>query len=475
MADILKISTPLLDRVPTQATRPVADPSVPFDLSDVTRVIQTTDPTELLQQNTGFVPNQADTPKILEDLLKDPAVTAGMIRNIAYLQEIISLMPALNAALTQEIEQLFANLLLTPQEIVPELIRQENTTTLFKGDLFDQLRGLLSKNPERQEMATAIGVLLKGLNAGISRTDVLYSISNNLSFLAQSLEASPRLFDKLETLMVAFRAPDANHNFTELKQQVMEVLKEVQNSVLYTPQLEKIIPLVVYNLSRYNDNDDFLPTALTLLLSTMDGDAQKLELIEKLQNYIDVYMPPEGARRARYDEDDSQVMDILAKIIGKQAKSEEVQLLSGDKIEKIIHSLLSSPSNFTPLLHFILPVEYHHIRAFAEIWIDPNAGGSDKQGNGNDGTRMMLVFDVDGVGRFESELYVRGKRIAMNLFCPPAYYDAFSGLGPAIRKAISATSYSFEVINIDRLERNHSLMDVFTDLPHKRTGIDVKV
>lgn len=36
-----------------------------------------------------------------------------------------------------------------------------------------------------------------------------------------------------------------------------------------------------------------------------------------------------------------------------------------------------------------------------------------------------MVFDIEGVGRFETELYVQGKRIAMNLLCPPAYYDVF--------------------------------------------------
>lgn len=51
--------------------------------------------------------------------------------------------------------------------------------------------------------------------------------------------------------------------------------------------------------------------------------------------------------------------------------------LSADKVEKIIHSLLSSPCNFTPLLHFVLPVQYQDLHSFAEIWINPNGGEDD--------------------------------------------------------------------------------------------------
>ncbi len=477
MADILKISTPLVEKQPILGARPVADPTVPFNLSDVSRVLQTTDPAEILQQNTGFVP-QEQAPKILSDLLKDPSVTVGLIKNIYMLQEVIKLLPANNTPLTQEIQQLFDSLLLKPEQVVSELHRQELSTTLFKGELFDQLRLLLGQSYEKPEVATSIGILLKGLNATISRRDALDSVSNNLSFLADSLESSVQLSERLQTLIGQLRAPDAPANFISLKREVMDILVDIEKSVLFNPQMEKTLPLIIYNLSRFNDNDEFLPEALRLLLSNMDGDASKAALVKNLQAYIDTYMPPEGARRARAAEEESQVMDVLAKIIGRQASSEELHLLSGDKVEKIIHSLLSSPSNFTPLLHFIVPVQYQDLKAFAEIWIDPNAeeAADPKRGGGEaEATHMLLVFDIEGIGRFESELYVQNKKIALNLLCPPAYTEAFKKIGPAIRQAVAATGYSFEAINIERLERTHSLMDVFTDLPHKRTGIDVRV
>lgn len=518
MADLLRITTPLVDRVPTQGTqsgaRSVVDPAVPFDLSDVTRVIQTNNAAEIMQQNTGLMAGEAETPKILIDLLQDPAVTSSMIRSISVLEEIISLLPANNASLTREIEQLFSSLLLSPDQIVAELQKQEHSTTLFRGDLFDQLRMILAQSQNKPEVATGIGVFLKALNASLSRNDVLESVSNNLAFLASNLRSSPTLSEKLNGLIAALRAPNAGESFPQLKAQVMEMMRTVQSSVLYTPEMEKTMPLIIYNLSRYNDNQDFLPDALNLLLYTMNNEGQKNLLVDNLQRFIEKLFPEStaletaqsqsltpqeatvlrqnlikdlfllngpgvsvAAHVARAVEEESQVMESLAKIIGKQARSEDISLLSGDKVEKIIHSLLSSPSNFTPLLHFIVPVEHNNLRAFAEIWVDPNADSDSpaKKKGGEDATHMLMVFDVEGIGRFESELYVQDKRLALNLLCPPPYLEFFKDVGPALRKAIAKTGYSFEAIHIDRMERTHSLMEVFTNLPHKRTGIDVTI
>ncbi len=507
MAEILKISTPLVEKspLPGAAVRP-QEAGTPFNLSDVSRVIQTTDPTEILQQNTGYVPREA-TPQILADLLKDPAVTVSMMRNIYLLQEVIALLPGTNNALTSEIEQMFEALMVSPENIPAELARQEENTTLFKGELFDQLRSLLAENKQNPELATSIGVLLKSLNATISGRDTLDSVANNLQYLLNSLTggglsktdfgkidfpammqqgldpgqldsllSQSRLTDKLDILINLLRTPQAPQNFSTLKDAVLKVLPEVENSVLFSPQMEKTLPLTVYNLSRYNDNQDFLPDALRLLLSNMSGDVPRQELLDKLEGFLAQYHSPEGARQARSAEEESQVIDSLTKLIGKQAESEEIRLVSGERLQNIVHSMLSSPSNFTPLLHFILPVEYMDLKAFAEIWIDPNADELyDPKRPGTDNSHMLMVFDIEGLGRFEVELYVQGQRIAMNLLCPPPYYDAFAAIGPAIRQAVSATGYKFEAINIDRLDRTHSLMDVFTDLPHKRMGIDVKV
>ncbi len=507
MADLLKISTPLVDKnpIPAAAAKPQT-PGMPFELSDITRVMQPKSQSELLGQSNGLVPRET-SPKILEELLKDPSVTVSMMRNIYLLQEVVRLLPAANTPLTDELQGMFEALMVKPGDIQAELMRQEDNTTLFKGELFDQLRTLLYEAKGDVRLTTSIGVFLKGLNAMLSGRDTLDSVANNLQFLLDSLLGNgltkskmddidfstllrggfsqnqltellsqSRLTDKLDILIGLLRAQEAPNHFSMIKEGVLQVLPEVEKSLMFSSQTEKILPLIVYNLSRYNDNESFLPNALQTLLENMQGDVARENLLSSLEEYLSLYRNPEGARQARAAEADSQVIDMLAKIIDKQAESPDVRLVASEKLESIVHSMLASPSNFTPLLHFILPVDFMDVQAFAEIWIDPNAEGESATRGGKEmGTHMLMVFDIEGFGRFEAELYVQDNRLALNLLCPASAQEAFAGIGPALREAVSASGYRFETIHVDRLERTHSLMDVFTNLPYKRMGIDVKV
>lgn len=511
MADIMKISTPLVEKPPVQATRPAADPSMPFNLTDISRVGRTLDPTEILQQNTGFVPRE-EAPRILAQLLQDPAVTASLIKNIYILQDLVSLLPAANTPLTDEMEQLFASMLLKPEDLVGELLRQQQDTTLFQGPLFAQLRTLLAAHPDRPQLARDIGELLKALNATLSRQDALTSVADNLSFLADNVKGSSTLTQRLESLIAQLKDPEAASHYAQLKEDVLAMLADIEKSILYSPQMEKTLPLTIYNLSRFNDSADYLPEALKQLLAQLDGEPQKLALARNVLEYVNKLLPPEAqlppeameqsrdvadllarlavllrenadvlpaagqGRRPGDGEEDSRVMQTLARIIGKQAGSEAFQLVSGDKTDKIIHSLLSSPCNFTPLMHFVIPLEYMDLRAFGEFWIDPNAGDPDAERReaGGTGTHMLLVFDMEGFGQFECELFVRNKKIMLNLLCPNQYVDSFRNVPAAVRQAVAGTGYSFETITVDALDHSRSLMEVFTDLPHRRMGVNVK-
>ena len=85
--------------------------------------------------------------------------------------------------------------------------------------------------------------------------------------------------------------------------------------------------------------------------------------------------------------------------------------LNGEKIEKIITSLLSSPCNYTPLLHFVIPVEYQGMKAFSELWIDPKDEGGDGEPGSREGghVHVLITFDVPGVGQMEAEFMMAGR------------------------------------------------------------------
>lgn len=465
MADILKVTAPVVSRNVVSPDKAVQDPSVPFDLQEINHIVKNPQSSELLGQHNVFQ-NETGAAALM-NLLKDPDVTVNYMKNIYMLEEIINLLPVNNHTMTQEIRQLFQELLIHPEQIVEELSRQEYSSTLFKGELFDFLREAMGENPS---LRLPVSELLKAINGTLVRADVLDSVANSLDYISDSMAGSSVLSARLAELASQCRRAEGNEDFQTLKQQVLAILKNVEESILYSPKIEKVVPLIVYNLSRFQDNSSYLDETLLNVLVMLNGRESKETLRELVREYIGEFSAQNRS------ENHSRVMNILAEIIGKQERETDISSLNGDKIEKIITSLLSSPCNYTPLLHFVIPVEYMGLHAFSELWVDPNDSGDTKDSQGQEqGVHMLITFDIHEIGQFEAEFMVSGKDIRFYLYCPERYTDIFAGLTGDFRNIMEEHGYHMSDVKIDKLDKIRSLMDVFKTLPYKRTGIDVRI
>lgn len=472
MADILRVTTPLINKnQPTEMKRNI-DLAIQFPLQDTTRVNKPGSQSELLQQNNGMI-QQDDTSALLLNLLKDPSVTVNFLKGISSMEAIIRLLPANNNSFTKEIEQMFGELFIPSDDIANEMKRQENASTFLKGDVFEQLREALRQYPEQTELRNATVSFLKALTVFYTRKEVLNSVANSLQYLSKNLFASKSLCESLNALIERYRAQEQSEEvleeFSQLRQDTLAVLKEVEDSILFTEKTDKVVKMVIYNLSRYNDNGDYLQESIARILQQLHGDTARERFMNSLGQFLEHIQKP--------GKDQATAMDTLTKILHHQASNEELMELGADKMEKIIHSLLSSPCNFTPLLHFVLPVQYEDMRSFAEIWINPNGeeDDRDRQSDGKQVIHMLLSFDIESIGRFELELFVRDKMIDFSLYCPPAYTSVYEQIQNDLRTCASNTEYKVGEIRVERLERSRSLMDVFRSLPYKRTGVDVKI
>lgn len=470
MADILRVTTPLINKSQQVETRPNIDPAAQFPIQDPSRVPRPGAQSELLGQNNGMV-QQDETSAMLLNLLKDPSVTVNFLKSISSMEALIKLLPVNNSPFTKEIEQMFGELLVPSDGIAGEMARQENGSTYFKGELFDLLRDAIRQNPEQGELRDAAVSFLKAITLYHTRREALGSVANSLQYLSDTLSSSSILSQKLGKLASRYRAGDAPSFFRFLRQDTLELLREVEESILFSDKTEKVVRMAIYNLSRYNDNGTFLQESVSRMLMQLRGDEARETFLSALEQLLEQEKQPQAEKR------EETALGVLTRILQRQMTSEELMASSSDKLEKIIHSLLCSPCNFTPLLHFVLPVQYEGLQSFAEIWINPN-GGEDDRDRQPDAARvihMLLAFDVGGIGRFELELFVRDKTIDFSLYCPPAYTRFYGDIKSELRSCTGDTGYRFGEIKVDRLDRPRSLMDVFKSLPYKRTGVDVKV
>lgn len=471
MADMIRSATPITNKNIIQPMREHLSTDLsPFDLSSLSKVPKTLEGSELLQQNTGNIDKQL-APEVLLDMLKDPTVTVNFIRNILLLKEIVGIISSQNKPVTEEFEQLFNQLAVKPENLVDELMRQEKDSTAFKGDLFDVLRNLVRDNPS-QEVKVSVTNLLKAINTENCNPEILKALSGTMTYLSETLSPNKQLSENLFILAQKFAAPDAGENFSELKQEAAKAIQDISQSIMFSSKLSSLCSMITYNLSRYNTNESFLGDSVREVLRFIPQEENKTKFLQKLYDCI------AGFERGRAN---SKVLDTIVKILQKQTDTESVMQMKGETVESVIHSLLSSPSNFTPLLHFVLPIDDGIFKAFGEMWINPDEEdkrvNEDSKSSGGQGRliHMLLVFDIPDVGRFETELYVRDKKINMALLCPPAVEDIMDSLSLDIRKCIKFSDYSFENIKVEKLEKTRSLVEVFPSLPQKRVGINVRI
>ena len=478
MADVLRIVTPYVNKNQSAQLKPQVEPTVPFNIQDPTKVIQTHNQSEILKHNTNFLEGQ-DAPTLLLTLLRDPAVAATYLKNIFLLEETFKLLSAKNTTTTEQIEQYVNNMFVPTDDIANEMVRQEKESTGFKGEIFDLLRRFCSENPDNTPLLRAVANELKSINNLLYKDDILGAVINNLSFLKNNLASSQDLTQKLTNLIIKFSSNEAYEDFPSLKAETLAVLKEVEESILFTPKLAKNVSITIYNLSRFNDNMDYFKEA-TFNLKRLINIEDRRELTKTVDEFVRKYQSG-GFHRLTTEASPlhSKVIDSLVSLLNFQSSTSKESLMDVAKTEKILHSLLSSPCNFTPLLHYIIPSHLGDIRSFAEMWINPQSDEHDfpEGSHKGKGIHFLMVMDIDGVGRFEVEFFAneRNKSIDLNLYCPSGLESKFTTMVKSLPQLLYNSEYKLGKAKVDTLKEPRSLMDVFKSLPYRRVGVDVTV
>ena len=470
MANIEKFATPINNR---NISLPVKEQKThdaeKTDFQNVSKVKGTLPDSEILKQNNKFIENQHG-PAVFMNLLTDPKVTVGFMRSIMSMIDIVELLHMSSEAITKEMQQMFGEMILQPDEIADELVNQENASTAFKGPLFDFLRNLIGDGTDK-DLKSAVIDVLKSVNSEKSSEDILRALSGSLEYLSNEMKPSRDLSNALMRLSGQFAEPDAAEIFSDIKHQVLDLMFDIENSVLYSERTSKLIAMIRYNISRFNLDPDFLTNSVNRLM-TMLSDDEKSEFLQLLYDHLAIY---ESREREQFLSD-SKVMNTITDILKMQSENKDIKEMNPDSVESIIHSILSSPGNFTPLLHFIIPVEYEDISSFAELWIDPDE--KDEESGDRYPERcihMYIAFDIDRLGKMEAEFIVRNKNIDLKLFCDPEVTDYISEYTKDIRKSVNNTDYKINEISIVPSSKTRSLVDIFEGLSIKRNGLNVKI
>ena len=206
---------------------------------------------------------------------------------------------------------------------------------------------------------------------------------------------------------------------------------------------------------------------LGVIINKVDDMDSKLALVQSINLVLS-----DMALSAGVNYRPPTAMENMLDFLIKNINDPSLKSLSAMNSPEMLQGLLTAPGVFTPLLHFLVPMNMDGLKAFGELWADPDAGqGTD----GESDRQLFLCFDIEDVGYFELEIYTHGKNINASLLCPPGTEKAYSSLKDTIPVIASSCGYRADNLSIKPLKRKRDLTNVFPKLRERRSGLNVSV
>ncbi len=593
MSEMLRVTTPVNPKDYSLNQNPkFQTPDQVFELGNVDQVNKANERDQQLAEQDLKDQTGAGLLRLKGSFLKDPAMSAVLLKGLVGGDALSILRASGNAELLNKVTEFASEIMLSPENITDDMLRQQGEATIFGGELWSELKNILAGLEDTslgEEMTAAVIDFMKTVASAEARDGLLTSISATLRYLAGETAQSREVMD----LLVQTADKLSVSNFSEVKGDVLALVNYLENSLLLNDKTQNLLSLITYNLSRFNSDPDavgdsfravlgmapdnetanklgvlftkFIESSklpsdvkLSALSDNPSASAQRsmtmlTERIAIAVNYGVKKLPPEELadilehidtkggvsslksvfsrllpdnlkgglntllRSFETSKDLNTLIDRLSMIINrvenmdskivlaqsvnlilsemataagvsyrppttmenmldfliKNIDDPSLRSLSSMDRTDMIQGLLTAPGVFTPLLHFLVPMNIDGLKAFGELWADPDAGRNENTGSSDN--HLFLCFDIEDAGYFEMDIYAKGKSLNISLMCPAGTEKDYASLRDSIPVLAASCGYSAEKPLIAPLRRRRELSEVFPKLNERRSGLNVSI
>ena len=279
MAQIPQINNPITAKNYNYSPRQQDENTEPFDIVRLTGASAAGNSADAGKRGRLEMGNR-DLIPISVQIAKDPTMAVETLKDLLNVEVLNQALITGHTDLYGSLEDLAKELYVTPEELVQEIQNQEQQNTMFSGhEFYDVLREVAqtTTDPDTREL---IGNLLKSLNFAQNKNEILGALRANLKFLSDYYAPNEKLSAKLPNVSHQWGAQDADKYYDYLKSETLNILKDVSGSLLNDDKTQMLIPLIVHNLSRYNNSPYMCKEYFNLLLTQISSGT----LRESLKN-----------------------------------------------------------------------------------------------------------------------------------------------------------------------------------------------
>jgi hypothetical protein len=274
------------------------------------------------------------------------------------------------------------------------------------------------------------------------------------------------------------------------KEKGMDTVRKMLESLLGNPDMKAALNT---ELSRIDDISR-LVTYLNDILRNMPDIPERQTLYEFLTDVINVMVDkgelplpkedlpqsqpqtPSGAESKETPEAAKEsTLKQLIEFVEKNIDHAAIKTLNNYNASNLLQSLINAPGVFTPLAHYIIPLDVDGVKSFGELWVDADEeNGSAKASGGNCKYHLFLTFEVEASGRFEIDLYADGLEVNLAFFYPESFAEKSVPLLGKVGRIIAQAGYTTKEIRTGPLVKPHDLTQIFPNILEKRVGFNVR-
>ncbi|MDL2250314.1 hypothetical protein M2145_000473 [Lachnospiraceae bacterium PF1-21] len=402
----------------------------------------------------------------IKQLHESPSLTESLTKVFDSLNsQDIGNSPAEFIAMTEE----FVNALTdSPEERLAQLKGNAQTSIRFSGAFFGILRQVLNGEEPLE------------LKAGV------------LEFLRRytDMAETPRLLESIRYTLASidkWMYKDAKMQLAELTSGLTFGKDEMASELQVLR--DKVLPFLNLYISRMNERGSLRD--LSALLGNLLGRCENGAPTRVEEAFAEL-MKFQGMQKYLAGANPSAILQVLANSDYEKAKKEQKwvekfrQLVSAGVTGKagkeqqqmykdILQAMIVNESVYMPILHTLIPYQADGKVRFSEMWVDPDADKTSEESPGKRGSKCLVKFDIDQLGKFDLFLYHQDGKVKMQLNAPEKVKDKLETVRTDLTKLITKNGLEAEELYVETGKPAIPLTEAFPQIMEKENSVNVRI
>ena len=319
--------------------------------------------------------------------------------------------------------------------------------TKFSGTFFENLRTLLQQEGNRGLQETALKFL---------------QVFNNYSSGEHLLEQMQELTDEIKGMLYTSARQEYASILDQLDWKAENGETKENSQVLF----QKLVPFLSRYISRTHDYGNVRSSVIQLILYGARYENGSSALLRSLFEQM-------AANRDFKRFFETEPEELYAVLTGSKGKKGNIY---GDIFGSLVErgakgeAGLEHVQDFYQLMRGMLVNE-----SVSEFWIDPDAEKKEEEKDGGRKIRLLVDFEIRGLGDFQLLADLQDHKISMELGVPKNLSAGAGEIQAKLQEICTRNGMRVKMMQVQERKAHYHLLDVFPKIRKKENGINVSV